>query len=723
MKRELTVQEEQDLRRHFLFRPCDTREELRQWLISYLGLDLPDCMVDQDSTSTPLDMVWTCYSKMRANNDPEFNRVLFFACRDGFKTLGAAAIEVLAIVHLGRSVAHMAAIKEQAKKAQSYVKKSFRRPYLRDFVIGDNETETKIVRFYNPKTKHNLTTAEYEALTDEQKGQHEEISRTLTEYREREDYVKIIICTMQGANSEHVPLMIIDEVDVVTNPAAYAEAQNIPSERAGKLDLTILTSTRKFAFGLVQDEINRKEETGLHVFHWNLIDITQPCPSSRHQCGDPNCVPGSCKAAPTLPIYRSDDTLKAIDEKTLQGLSIKEQSTYVKDFGYSGCLINCKLFSVCKTRLATHQTSKSTFLNKISTVINKFKRQRDIDMAKAQLLCRKPASTGLIYGRFERMRHVLSPAQAFARVFGHPPDDFADGRPGKMMTKAEFLEAIQERDVSWYGAMDFGSAHNYVYVHGFKDGQRMFVTNVFSSPGLGTDQQVAQVERYRGDAPRVYGDTEDPQSVRIFKKAGWNMMKWKKGPGSLRGGITAVQAKLNPVFSDEPELFFVHDVDEDPGMALMVKRMQEYHWMLDAAGRPTDVPTDDEDDEVDALRYLVMNVFPMKGSGLTAGNGTTDAGAAESISGSIQPTLHGGYDPNNWVRQMIQQQTGGQGPAQRPRMTIEAPSGSGYTSYYADDAGDIKEISGKKARQKAAEDQEQEAPGAGRAGRLIWDIG
>ena len=69
-----------------------------------------------------MDMVWECYSKMMYNNDPAFNRVLYYASRDGYKTLGASILELLVVFHLGRDVAHMAAIEAQSEKSQLYVK-------------------------------------------------------------------------------------------------------------------------------------------------------------------------------------------------------------------------------------------------------------------------------------------------------------------------------------------------------------------------------------------------------------------------------------------------------------------------------------------------------------------------------------------------------------------------------------------------------------------------
>src|SRR5262245_55157500 len=87
-------------KRKILFVPCRTKEALHKWIRLFLNLDLPDCIVDPDSNSSPMDMVWECYSKAMNNDDKGFARVLYYASRDSFKTLGAAILEVLAVVHL-----------------------------------------------------------------------------------------------------------------------------------------------------------------------------------------------------------------------------------------------------------------------------------------------------------------------------------------------------------------------------------------------------------------------------------------------------------------------------------------------------------------------------------------------------------------------------------------------------------------------------------------------
>ena len=240
-------------------------------------------------------------------------------------TLGATILEILTMLHLQRNVGHMAAVEAQARRAQIYMKQFFSRPILRDFVTSKNERTIEISRYYNPRTGDSFTVKAAEALPQAERDRLEYISNSTT----------IVICTVTGANSLHVPLLIIDEVDIVENPDAYEEARFIPSAYDGNLPITVLTSTRKYAFGLVQKEILNAEKTGLEIRHWNILDCTQRCPPEWH-------LPDRKR----LPIFRSDDTLDALSAHQFLDLDSEAQKLYVKDEGWEGCLTKCKLFAV-----------------------------------------------------------------------------------------------------------------------------------------------------------------------------------------------------------------------------------------------------------------------------------------------------------------------------------------------------------------------------------------
>ena len=80
-----------------LFVLPETKEDLHQWIRVYLGINLPAVIVDPDSNSSPMDLVWELYDAARMNK-PEYSQVLAYAARDSFKTFSAAIFEMLCVV-------------------------------------------------------------------------------------------------------------------------------------------------------------------------------------------------------------------------------------------------------------------------------------------------------------------------------------------------------------------------------------------------------------------------------------------------------------------------------------------------------------------------------------------------------------------------------------------------------------------------------------------------
>lgn len=621
MAEEKTKSEQDALKRKILFVPCKSKQALHKWIRLFLGLDIPDCIVDPDSNSSPMDMIWEVYSKAFSNDDPDFVRVMYYASRDSFKTLGAAILEVLAVVHLQRDVAHMAAIEAQSRKSQQYVKKFFNMPILRDFVSGDNLEIMWVARYQHRVTGDNIPEAKFKSLSIEERD----------EYNEIKHYIHIVICTMAGANSEHVPFFVVDEVDVVRDPKAYGEAQMIPAPINGLMPITLLTSTRKTTTGLVQKEIdNEFDDDGnrkLLIRHWNLIDVTKRCEPERH-----------LPAEPKIPIYVNDNQLRAISQEKFDALSPVEQMKFVKDEGYTGCLKNCRIFAACRGRLATKQLSNSKLLKPIEHT-TKLMATVSIPTAIAQLLCKKPSTEGLVYPNFERETHMLTAAQMAEKILGYPVDP--------SMTKRELIETMRGRDLLCYTGMDFGFSHNFAVVTAFVDGYRAFVIDVIAEPELLPDSQVKVcTSRIKPWDPVVYADPENPQMIAYLRKAGFRMREWSKGPGSVVGGINIVHMKLRPPMSTEPLIYFLAG---DPGVELLVRRLLKYHWKEDAAGRITDKPSEVDDDECDALRYLIMNVFsPERGRAQVAGDAPPSTGEAPP----------GVYTTQNWMARIIEESGG-----------------------------------------------------------------
>jgi Phage terminase large subunit len=679
-------------RRQYLFRRCTTKQEVHDWVYVFLDLDLPGDKVDEESTTTPLDMVWESYAHFIGAGDQEASRSLYYSCRDGGKTLCESVIEVLALLHLDVSIVHLASIEEQSRNAQRYLKKFFMLPDLRGFVRGDNVRETEVVLFRHVDDYSVvLSENEFRALPEVEKKN----------YKECINRAEIVVATMQSVNGKHALLLVLDEIDVLQNPVVYQEAANIPTavnrdDGTTQLPLTVLTSTRKTAFGLVQDEINRAEESGLTVTHWNILDVTQRCPPSRH-----------LPLLPKVEVYASKEDLKTIDEDIYRLMPPKEREKYAKTECYQGCVSNCKMFAACRGRLATKQPGNSRFLKPVKHTQNQF-RNNTIEMAQAQLLCWKPASIGLIYSRFDKAKHVISPAQCYKIVFGELPKGLECGEK-TYYTKAMLTKDLMGRGLEAYGGLDFGHTHCFAFVGGFKDGPLGFITHSLSIPELDPGQMINAMEPFKPINFSIYPDTADPGMIKLLKRAGFRMVKWSKKPGSVVGGINVVKYKLNPPMGD-PELFLVRDIEEDSGMDILIKQMMEYHWKTDSAGKPTDIPTDTDDDSCDAERYFIMNVFTPKGALSAAA-----ANLEEETRFLPSEPLSGYYDKDHWMQQIISQNTGQPMeimPPKERRMVISSPDGQEIDigSYYEQQNKPVKKEENGKTTKK------------GKKGGLVWEF-
>jgi len=615
------------LKRRVLFAPLKTKEALRNWIKVFLNVDLPDSIVADEgpnpSNCSPMETVWRLYDACLNNRTGEMSRVMAYASRDSFKTLASSIFEVLCMLHLDRTVGHLAAVSDQAVIAQGYVKSFFSLPYLQDYKVGDSVEKTDIVKYQHKETKDNIPEVEWRQLSVKDRRNYKRIH----------NWIKIVICTMRGANGLHASVLVVDEVDVVQDPKAYKQARFIPSPRNGMEPLTLLTSTRKTGTGLVQAEIDNAEKSGLKVWHWNIIDVTERCPETRHR-----------PDLPKLTVYRSDDTLKAITESEFNSLSDEDQKTYERDENVNqGCIKNCKLYAVCRGKLATNQknTAKETgTLRTITNTQNRFvENSSDENLLKAEMLCWRPSTENLIYPRLMEGVHKLTAGQMAEKIVGEPmlPN----------FTKQQLYALCIQRDMQFYVGMDFGFAHNFVVVVGVRDGARMFILDCWSLGELDDAQKIDYcTRRIKHLKPIVFADPEDPSAIKQFKRSGFSMREWSKGKGSVKAGIEAVRMKLWPVMGRGPQLFFIKD---DKGVDYLFDKMKKWHWLEDKAGRLTDEPTDVGKDEPDALRYMIMNVFALGGK-ITVPK--DDERPLPSF--DMQPQ----YTHENFIQKIINEQTG-----------------------------------------------------------------
>jgi hypothetical protein len=667
--------------RQLLFTTPKTREELKQWVYFFLNIELPDVIVDPDSNCTMLNMVWECYSHLMYGGPEEVSSILYYSCRFGGKTLGESILEVMLLLHFRSKIVHLAAIEEQSKNCQDYIKNFLSLPNLNGFVVSDSVTVTEVC-FYIPLSSDGiyLMHKEWNSLSDPEKKLYKKVSNSC----------EVIKATMQSTNGKHACVLVLDEIDVMTQIRVLAEAVNIPTpsireDGTTALPLTINTSTRKTSFGPVQDMINQADKTGLIIRHWNIIDITERCAPKRH-------LPDQ----PKLECYRSDEYLKTITPQQYELLPPKDKTKYEKDMCFAGCMKNCRLFAVCKGRLVDKQTSTSKLLKPIPYVIEQFKKNT-LENAVAQLMCRKASSTGLIYPSLSKEKHMISPAQAYEIITGEQPSDcfrLVDGPNNEkikeydpnLYTKEMLLKWVMTKDESGEyrfpigGGMDFGFTHYFSFYGGFIANNKVFLSFGGASEGLEPSQQLEFMDIYKNWRIPVWPDTEDPGHIRMFRNAGFIMKEWSKNKGKGAGsgktggsvitGINRMRRKIKPAFDAPPEFYIIHDVGEDPYMDLLFEHLAEHHFKLDATGKPTNIVADEKKDIPDSVRYYVMNNFTDQGKVIV---GVEDR-HPNQIDTPVNSDGERVYAVNSWMTQRINELTGSYERPKRQGMTIEVVS-------------------------------------------------
>ena len=572
-----------DAMRAAFWTPCETKEDLRLWVKIYLGVDLPDSQICDDeevefpTNSSPMDFLWEIYHNARWGN-PDFQNVLGLAARDAGKTLVSSIAEILCLFHLHRDVAHLAANLQQSKVCTTYLAQYFKRPVLRDFLATTNE-RTVGVEWYEDRYGNRLDRKNFDRL---QKAD----PRAIDGWTQYNYSVVVMVATRGGVNGVHRPFVVCDETELVPDDIYQEMLVGVPSPtRDGKPPIVVAISTRKTGFGQVQKLIDNQVQNNIKIRLWNYLDVTQACPPTRHLPHEPK-----------IPIYVDNERLVAIGETEFEALPEQDQESFQKREGYAGCLTNCRLFSVCKGRLATKQKNNVRFLKSLETLTEKL-RAVDPEKAKAQVMCWKPGTHGLIYPYLRRDMHVRTAAQISEMMTGEPVTD-------KNFGKAQLVQTMKMLGCKFYSGYDWGFTHNFAVVVGALWGNVFYVIHVIAMPELETVQKIAicdtQVRHYGAVG---YPDPEDPASIASFRRAGYEMRSFKK---EVLTGIEAVRSKILPALGSRPEIVFLAD---DPQVELLFKRLTQYHWRLDATGEPTDEPDDKNDDECDALRYICQNLF------------------------------------------------------------------------------------------------------------------
>jgi hypothetical protein len=542
--------------------PFQDAKHLHDWCLAFLDVDFPLGHIDPESNSSPAEAMFEAYNNYYRDLCFEVPGYIWLSSRDSYKTLAESALAIILMVHFGAPIAHLASIQSQSKKAISYVNMFLRKvgPYLKSYGMKTTSESSSKVEIVMP----NGSVA----------------------------YVNVIVCTVQGANSEHVPFMSFDELDTVRFPEAYEEAKLIPARYQDRGPLTVKCSTRKYAFGIMSKEMENIATSGERLLRWNILDVTEKCPPERH--------------LPDLPkvkrFVQKELPLKNLSEEEFSGLPTGEDKNFEMVEAYAGCA-QCPLLQVCKTRLAHRPAGDVGGLYKpIPLTIRQFKITSP-EMATAQLLCQKPTSAGLVYGRFfdgiYPNTNVISPADAWRMYMSEEPA--AD------VAVDSFVNALIQRGVKFKAGVDWGSTHAFaITVSVVLPGIGWLFVDCYARPGLEFEQMIELAEGVRDRYPidKWYCDTSAPMFIKAFKRRRMPCPNFTK---DVLGGIESVRSQIVDASGNRFLRVVRHERTE-----YLIKCMQKHAFKLDQAGNPTEDPADDEfKDVADTVRYQAQNLFPV----------------------------------------------------------------------------------------------------------------
>jgi hypothetical protein len=537
----------------------DTPEQLRDWCYTYLDFDFPSGHIDPDSNSSPVEWMFEAYTNYRYNRGDETPGYIVLSSRESYKTLTESAFAIIMMAHFGCTIAHMAAIEPQAVKAIEY---------LETFLIKVKPYLEANARFIESQNKRKVEIVDKEG---------------------RKAYVIIIIATMQGANAPHTNIMSIDEVDVMRFPMAYEEAKLIPGMFDGQYPLTIKTSTRKFAFGLMEKEIQNTANSHEKLLRWNILDVTEHCPEERHRPEEPMAERYIHKDLP----------LRNISPAEYNDLLEEHKQGYSKIEAYAGCA-SCPLLPVCKMRLANRPKSDKGGLYKtVQFVINQFKKLSP-DMAEAQLMCWRPSLMGLIYKRFDETEitgNTYTPTQAY--------EVFTGERCNKPIAFKTLVEALSNKGIKFKVGLDWGYRHYFALVVSAQmPNGEWWIIDCYAIAELELEDKLKYGKIIVSDylSVKFYPDNSDPASIKTFRRNKLSCVNFKK---DVSAGIEAVRAQILDGLGKRRLKVIKHDRTQ-----VVIDMFRNHHFKLDPAGNPTTEPDDEEFADIgDATRYIGQNLF------------------------------------------------------------------------------------------------------------------
>ena len=162
-------------------------------------------------------------------------------------------------------------------------------------------------------------------------------------------------------------------------------------------------------------------------------------------------------------------------------------------------------------------------------------------------------------------------------------------------------ESFADKNLIGYG-IDFGFTNDptsMVEVR-MQDGE-LWVKEVIYETGL-TNQDISMRLEVAGVSrgALIVADSAEPKSIEELRRLRWTVDGVKKGKDSIMFGINLLKG---------------YTINVDSRSKNLIKELEQYRWKTDKNGDSLNVPIDNYNHAIDALRYIIMHKFTKKGYG------------------------------------------------------------------------------------------------------------
>jgi phage terminase large subunit len=130
-----------------------------------------------------------------------------------------------------------------------------------------------------------------------------------------------------------------------------------------------------------------------------------------------------------------------------------------------------------------------------------------------------------------------------------------------------------------------------------KNGGNIYIEELIYEKGMVMNDIIAKLKSLDIQREEIWCDSSEPRSIEELCRSGFNAKAVKKGPDSIKFGISTMQN------------YKIHLVKKSQNL---INEFYGYQWASDKYGYVTDTPEGGLDHLIDASRYVIMSKLSLK---------------------------------------------------------------------------------------------------------------